>query len=193
MLCAVRLQERTTRIVQDSGPSDDGFFPYEPVASRQPLAPWLYRAKPWKSGEARWKAVLVLVGCIALGSLCAWLKPDDSWIGTSSQLGLAPCSLPTLVGIPCPTCGMTTAFAHAIRGEWLASFRAQPAGFVGALAIGVIGIVALDVLVTGKVWLINWYCVSSGWVVAILAGLFIAGWCYKIATWPSDGAMLASR
>ena len=37
-------------------------------------------------------------------------------------------------GIPCPTCGMTTAFSHCVRGHWLTSFIVQPAGCLVAVA-----------------------------------------------------------
>lgn len=33
-----------------------------------------------------------------------------------------------LTGLPCPGCGLTTAFAHLARGHWEASIAAHPLG-----------------------------------------------------------------
>ena len=49
-------------------------------------------------------------------------------------------------GLPCPTCGMTTAFAHTVRGRWLAAARAQPAGFVAAIATALLAGVSAELL-----------------------------------------------
>jgi hypothetical protein len=35
-----------------------------------------------------------------------------------------------LAGVPCPSCGMTTSFAHFVRGEWPSAVRANAAAFV---------------------------------------------------------------
>lgn len=45
------------------------------------------------------------------------LTPDPSGIGTHLQLGLPRCGFLWLTGLPCPACGLTTAFAHMARGE----------------------------------------------------------------------------
>ena len=74
---------------------------------------------------------------IALGALAAscgvlgvalWLKPAAIGYGTHTQLGLPPCWFLTLMHIPCPSCGMTTSFAYAIRLEFWNAFLANPFG-----------------------------------------------------------------
>lgn len=67
------------------------------------------------------------------------VTPDPRGLGTHEGLGLPPCALYRATGIPCPSCGMTTAFAHAVRGDLAASARAQPLGFL--LALGAVAAV----------------------------------------------------
>lgn len=76
----------------------------------------------------------------ALGVLLTsrWLEPHPSGVGTHVALGLPPCSVLLTLGLPCPTCGLTTAFAHAARLELAKSLRAHPLGlplFVVLLAL----------------------------------------------------------
>lgn len=87
---------------------------------------------------------------IAFGSAlvllaAAWLEPDSRGYGTHTQLGLPPCGFLLLTGAPCPGCGLTTAFAHGIRGDWMAAVGANPLGlalFVAVCASVPIGITA---------------------------------------------------
>ena len=79
---------------------------------------------------------LVFVGLFAVA---ASVTPDPRGFGTHQRLGLPPCSFITLFGIPCPSCGGTTAFAHFVRGQWLQSLKVNPGAallaFVGAVAV----------------------------------------------------------
>lgn len=78
-------------------------------------------------------ALLVLgLGCIF--ALAAWLKPDASGIGTHTELGLPPCGFYVVFHKPCPSCGMTTAFAWMMHGHPGRALRAQPAGVAVFLA-----------------------------------------------------------
>jgi hypothetical protein len=52
---------------------------------------------------------------------------------THTKLGLPACSFKTMVGVPCPSCGMTTSFALLVRGDVGNSLRANAAGTVLAL------------------------------------------------------------
>ena len=93
-----------------------------------------------------------------------------------------------MMDMPCPTCGMTTAFAHAAHGHLLKSFIAQPMGFVLALATAMTFLVCVHTAATGsrlpRVFLRLWggsnRRVHSGW---ILAGMIVAAWLYKIASY----------
>lgn len=103
-----------------------------------------------ETGVVRWWAALVLLSCLGLLGLAAWLKPDPRGYGTHEQFGSGPCGMIIVTGYPCPTCGMTTAFAHTVRGQWYRAFMAQPAGFVAALGTIAAAVVAVWALATGR-------------------------------------------
>jgi len=71
---------------------------------------------------------LVMLGFI----ISAGLTPAPVGWGTHQQFGFPPCSFQVMFGIPCPSCGGTTSFAHFVRGEWIDSLRCNAAGFTGA-------------------------------------------------------------
>ncbi len=122
----------------------------------------------------------MLAGCTVLVGLATWLRPDERGMGTHEQLGLAPCSLVQYGGIPCPTCGMTTAFANTVKGRWLAAVMAQPFGFAAALVSILCVPLSLAVLISGKVWRINWYRISPNRVVVGILAFFVLAWGFKI-------------
>lgn len=70
-------------------------------------------------------ASLLLVAGFALARS---LEPDPRGFGTHQKLGLPECTVQLLWNRPCPGCGMTTAFAHLVRGQWNAAARANPGG-----------------------------------------------------------------
>ena len=87
------------------------------------------------------QVALILAGLVGLTllSLAVWLKPNPQGFGTHQQLGLPPCTIQFWFGIPCPSCGGTTAFAHFVRGQWGSAVRANAASclFAACCAIGV--------------------------------------------------------
>src|SRR5688500_16584743 len=103
-----------------------------------------------RSPGRRSAAAIVLFATVALLAMAAWLSPDRSGLGTHHQLGLPPCNWVTAAGVPCPTCGMTTAFAAAADGDLLSSFRAQPFGCVLAIATAAAAVIAAFVTATGS-------------------------------------------
>ncbi|MCA9136519.1 MAG: DUF2752 domain-containing protein [Planctomycetales bacterium] len=77
---------------------------------------------------------------IALLVTASALKPSSAGLGTHHQLGLPPCTIRVLFGVRCPSCGMTTSWAHVMRGNLLASAKANPGGMLLAFyAMGCIG------------------------------------------------------
>jgi hypothetical protein len=145
-----------------------------------PLGPRLYRVAGG-SHRVRVRAGIVLAGSLALLILAALVKPDPSGLGTHRQFGFPGCGLMITTGIPCPTCGMTTAFAHAVRGEFLWATAVQPFGALMALATLASAALSLAVIATGKAWWVNWYRVSPALVVTVTVVLFAAAWAYKVA------------
>jgi hypothetical protein len=128
----------------------------------------------------RLRAAVVLVVCATVLAVAAWLRPDPTGYGSHQQLGQAPCSWITMWGIPCPTCGMSTAFAHTVRGHAIEAVRAQPLGFLLAVATIVALLHSLYELTTGRGWRINWYRVRPWWVITGVLLSLSAAWAYKI-------------
>jgi hypothetical protein len=86
---------------------------------------------------ARWQRwLLVAVGSLLLGLLAtaARLTPSPRGMGTHQQLGLPPCTVAQWYGIRCPSCGMTTSWAHLTRLNLLGAARANAGGTLLAMA-----------------------------------------------------------
>ena len=153
----------------------------QPGTTHHPLGPMVYRVPAKNPLRARAIAALVFSGSVCLLAVAMWLEPARAGVGTHQQLGMPPCSLIMLAGYPCPTCGMTTAFAHTVRGNLWAAFSAQPAGLAVALATVLVASVSLGVLVSGKVWAINFYRVTPLWLTLTIVLIILGGWLYKLA------------
>ncbi len=145
-----------------------------------PLGPILRRRRFLDARGARTVAVIVLIGCVAPLVVAGLLDPDPRGVGTHEQLGFPGCMTIVATGVPCPACGMTTAFAHTVRGQWIRAAVVQPMGFVLALACVVAMILATDVLITGCGWRVNWYRVSPTMLAIAVGLLAAASWGYKV-------------
>lgn len=129
----------------------------------------------------RLAATVVFAASAGLLGVAAWLSPDHSGLGTHTQLALPACGWVSGLGIPCPTCGMTTAFAAAADGDLLGSMKAQPLGFLLALSTAMAAVVSAYVMATGSALgghLVRMLGPRSGWTLLVLA---LVAWAYKIA------------
>ena len=97
--------------------------------------------------EARRERTLSL-GFALLGGLvfliAAVLNPYDSdgkprTHGTHQQLGIPPCSMMMITGIPCPSCGMTTSISLLMHGDAAAAWQTNWAGCIVAV-LGWVGV-----------------------------------------------------
>lgn len=132
--------------------------------------------------QARLAWASVGVVCAAVLVLARFLTPDPRGLGTHEQLlGLAPCSFVLTTGLPCPTCGMTTAFAYTVRGRLVAAFLAQPAGAILCLACICLLVFSLHVAATGKLQTVNWSRVGPVRLMLSIGLLILGGWAFKIA------------
>lgn len=132
-------------------------------------------------------AALVALPALSVLALAAYMTPSAEGYGTHTQLGLPPCGFEIATGLPCATCGMTTAFAHAADGNFVASFLTQPAGFVLAVLTAVAAIVATYIAFTGadprplkglftaKIVLLGGAVLLGGWIYKIAVTLGSAG------------------
>jgi hypothetical protein len=126
-----------------AGPANAaGSMPFDPT-----------RAPALAPDEVHRRRLAALAVAIATGMLLGlawWLDPSPRGFGTHQALGLPPCTWPERFGLPCPSCGMTTAYAFAAKGRFVSSFLAQPMGFLLAFATAVAFVVSLWTLATGR-------------------------------------------
>jgi hypothetical protein len=85
-----------------------------------------------------WYRLLSVLGLIASTTVVVFafrLDPDPRGYGTHEQLGLPPCGFLRDHGVPCISCGMTTAFAAMAHGQPLLALRSNPFGVLLFLAM----------------------------------------------------------
>ena len=117
-------------------------------------------------------AVVGLLFLVGFG-LAATVNPDPSGRGTHQQFGFPPCIILTKTNIPCPTCGMTTSFAHFVRGQWGQSAEVNTSGFFLAVCCLCYLPWSLMTVVRGRWWLVNdverWFAwLSLSWLVVLI-------------------------
>ncbi|MBL4591009.1 MAG: DUF2752 domain-containing protein [Phycisphaerales bacterium] len=115
--------------------------------------------------------------------IASWMSPSDHGHGTHTQLGLAPCAWAVWFDKPCPSCGMTTSFAHAGEGHWVQSAKAQP--FAVLLVIGSSAVFwgALVQAVSGAKLGDAFIGMLRPKVFLALGAFALGAWIYKIMTW----------
>lgn len=125
--------------------------------------------------------VLVMCTALVLGLSFGLAPSPDGW-GTHQRLWLPPCMFHTLTGLPCPFCGMTTAFTLMSRGKLGAAFAAHPLGPLLYAATWVVLALSVWGLVTGRFpfphWVLSWRFsravlmgILAAWVVMIIRRL----------------------
>jgi hypothetical protein len=129
-----------------------------------------------------------LMGLAVLG-VAARMTPSRDHLGTHRQLGLPPCSFAAMTGYPCPTCGMTTAYACLVRGQLIEAVRASIFGTVLAAGTAALVILGLACAVIGRYPNLNWYRVDAVKVVYFAALFLAASWAFKIAWGLLDGSL----
>jgi hypothetical protein len=92
------------------------------------------------------------VCCLVPLAVAGCLLPDVKGLGTHQQLGLPPCTFVWLFGTRCPSCGMTTSWAHAVRGDWSAALRSNTGGALLAGVAALSGVWLLASAAAGR-WL----------------------------------------
>ena len=129
-----------------------------------------------------------LVGGI-VASICAlvlgvaWLlSPAADGHGTHMQLGMPVCGWVQAIGMPCPTCGMTTSFALAADGRLADSFVNQPAGALLALATAIGLLVGVHTALTGSVSHVLLGRLWRGWMWWAILAIGLGAWGWKIVT-----------
>ena len=135
--------------------------------------------------QGRALLIVASLGLIAGFSLAATLEPDPRGFGTHRQLGLPPCTFRLLFGTPCPSCGMTTSFAHFVRGQFSEAFRANSAGLLAGLVCAVL---------IPWCWLSAFYArlcwihrpgLAAIAVLGTISVLALVQWLFRVLIWPS--------
>ncbi|MCD6377334.1 MAG: DUF2752 domain-containing protein [Planctomycetes bacterium] len=126
----------------------------------------------------RIRGLVVLVACIMILTMMAWLVPAKAGYGTHEQMGLPPCSFLERTGYPCPTCGLTTSISAMVHGEFFLACRSHLFGVIVFFALIILSVAGAIELFIGKVVLnrlgrIDW------WLAGGLIGLF-GGWIVKL-------------
>jgi hypothetical protein len=121
----------------------------------------------------------MLAPCIAVLAVSFWLHPSQAGHGTHRELGLPACGFLAQTGYPCPSCGMTTAFADMAHGRFLDAFLAQPFGLVLFVAVVALAVAGLGELATSRD-VIRYLRPGVWWAVVSISGM-LCGWGFKIA------------
>lgn len=131
------------------------------------------------TGE-RFVAALFAALLLAVLIVASRLTPSTDGHGTHTQLGLPACGWYMMTGHACPTCGMTTAFAHMTDGRVWTAFVTQPIGALLAIAASVAFWGCLHVTVFGSrlgAMVVRAMTPTALWVVG---GIGLAAWVYKM-------------
>jgi hypothetical protein len=148
-------------------------------------------SSPSPAGRGTWKAraigLAVFLPCAAVLAIAAWLHPDYRGYDTHTALGLPACSFVQRTGMPCPTCGMTTAFACMAHGDVPGALRAQAFGAVLFLATAAAAVLGATQAVRGRPWPRQFR--PRTWWLWLAVGGTIAGWAIKMASGLIGGSL----
>jgi hypothetical protein len=117
--------------------------------------------------------------CVAVLAVSGWLHPSGAGHGTHRALGLPACGFLAQTGYPCPSCGMTTAFADMAHARPVDAFFAQPFGVMLFAAVVALAAAGLGELATSRDF-IRYLRPGPWWAVAAISGMLF-GWGFKIA------------
>jgi hypothetical protein len=93
---------------------------------------------------------LVGAGCLVILLVAVSLEPSPAGVGTHRQLDMPACGFLERTQLPCPTCGMTTAFSHLVRGQIVSAMKVQPAGAILAIVCVITVVVTTYINLSGR-------------------------------------------
>ncbi len=125
---------------------------------------------------------LALLGLAAVVVLGAFVDPDPRGYGTHERLGMDPCRMLQWTGVPCPGCGVTTSVSLAAQGEFAASLRNQPFGFLLAFLVPLAAVLALVQHARGRDLASDLAAMRWRWWLLVLGFAASAGWIWKLAS-----------
>jgi hypothetical protein len=120
------------------------------------------------------------LSCAGLLVTAGKLQPDPSGVGTHQQLGLPPCTIQVWFQVRCPACGMTTAWSHFVRGQWLSAVAANAGGTLLALLSTAAAVWLLGSAARGR-WLWTQPSDQSVFVLGLsIVGVTLADWLIRM-------------
>jgi hypothetical protein len=128
--------------------------------------------------RAQYIALMSVSGVVL--TIARVLSPSPNGLGTHQQLGLPPCFFHQMTGIPCPTCGMTTSFAHTVRLHFYEAFITQPFGLLACVLSALLIPFSLLLMRRRVPWMKVLTARGSNAVMYVLVALFLVAWVYKI-------------
>jgi len=141
---------------------------------------------PRAGGAERFCWAVVLACVLSVLALAAWIEPSPRGVGTHEQIPffggrLQPCGFLLATGYPCPSCGYTTTFAHAMHGHLLKAATNQPFGFL----VFLVTCLTVPASALGAVGGVSFSRLSDAWpwkrIALAIILLWLAAWAYKIA------------
>jgi hypothetical protein len=108
------------------------------------------RVEPQTARACRLEAAVVLASAVCVLVLAWILRPSPAGFGTHEQIFVLPCAFRWLTSLPCPVCGMTTAFSLMARGEVMTAFSAHALGPLLYISTWLLAANAAVALVRGR-------------------------------------------
>ncbi len=166
------------------GTTDTPVFsaPSSGPAGNAPSAPLSVAGRNGKplSTTTRVNLAFVGIGLLVVWAIARGLEPSPSGLGTHQQMGLPPCTFRLVFNMRCPSCGMTTSWAHLARGNLWAALRANSGGAV----LGLLSMVVAPWSCwtawrghAGRTWPSDWFLLI---VALAVGGVTVADWLSKI-------------
>ena len=157
----------------------------EPILEQRRSPPPLPRSAPSRM-ERGAAGGFALLGCLVF-AVAAILSPYDSEgrplsHGTHRQLGLPPCAMQALAGIPCPSCGMTTSISLVMHGDLVAASEANWAGLIVA-GLGLVATVWLATVAAGIPAGLFTVDETIKWLTVVGTTVAMLRWLGLVAAW----------
>lgn len=128
----------------------------------------------------KYLALILLSSLVLL--IARLLRPAPGGVGTHEQLGLPPCPMLHLTGWPCPSCGLTTSFAHAAHLDFYQAFITQPFGLL-AFCLTVLSIpLAFYLIHRRTTWASLIHARGANTLIYFLLACYLSSWVYKVLT-----------
>ena len=126
----------------------------------------------------RWFCAFLLAAAVGMVGGAFVLTPSP--VGWEAHLRvLSPCLFRVFTGLPCPFCGMTTAFTQMARGDVGAAFKSHVLGPAAYAAAWALLFAALGGLIRGR-WPLPEFAMSPRFYRALIAVVVIA-WAVNVA------------